>query len=146
MAIANRELDISEQKETFCSGSKLLTVGSSGSALPITHPVYLVPRPMTLVAAQFAAIGLSASPIATLLVHRNSAAGATVITGGMTALTLQDHGTSGPQAGVLAAVGSSFLKLAQGDLVTVSIGGDDVACFLDVALVLQSLQDIKSHF
>lgn len=146
MAIANRELDLSEQKETFCSGSRLLTVGSSGSALPITYPVYLVPRPMTLISAKFAAIGLSASPIATLLVTRNTAAGATIITGGMTALTLQAHGTSGPQAGVLAATGSSFLTLAKNDLITVSIGGDDVACFLDIALVLQSLQDIKSHF
>lgn len=146
MAIANRELDVSEQTVVENCDLKLLTVGSSGAAIPVSYPAYIVPRPMTLSGVHVAALGLSGAPTLDFAITRNAAGGATVISGGMTTLTLQVCGTSGPQAGVLAAAGSSFLSLAKGDLVQFAITGDDVAAFVTVSLVVKSLQDIKSHF
>ena len=139
MAIANRELDASEQKEVVnCN------VGLAATAL--TYPLYLVPRPMTLVAGSIAAFGLSGSPAYLLKVARNSAAGATVISSGATLTTPLTIGTSGPMAIVLAAAGSSFLTLATGDLITLTTSVSNTAAFVQVGLVLQSIQDIKSHF
>lgn len=139
MAIANRELDSSEQKVVIQAPLALVATGKE-------IPVYTVPRPMTLVSAYAAAIGLSGSPTGVLKVNRNTSGGATLIAGGMTTLTLQAAGTSGPQACVLAASGSSFLSLAKGDVVSWTSGGANTAAYVQVALVVQATQDIKSHF
>lgn len=139
MALVNRDQDVSEQRETAQAD-----LGLMGTSL--TTPIYVAPYPVTVDAVRVAALGISGTPTAVLKVERNTAAGATTITGGWTTLTLQAVGTSGVQSVVAAASGSSFLSLATGDVISYTSGGANSAAFVAVAVVAKALQDIKNQF
>lgn len=139
MAITNRDLDSSEQV-------KAINVPLNLVATSLVIPLFTAPFPVTIQAVKASAIGLSGAPTGQLKVTRNSAAGATAITGGATTLTLQDAGTSGPQSFVLAAAGSSFLNLAAGDVLTYTSAGANTAAFVNLSVIVKATQDIKSYF
>lgn len=141
MAICNRDLDSSEQKVAVQASASLLATG-------VVLPVAVIDSPATLVAAKVSAVGISGTPTALLRVRKFiTGAGATIFTGGATTLTVQAHGTSGPQSVVLAAAGSTALLLKAGDILEVLSGGTNAACDgIIVDAVIQYTQDIRSHY
>ena len=152
MAIVNRDLDASQQKTSFVVNLTPVTTG-------VTYPIVNVPYAGVITNFSACAMGLSGSPIVNLEIHRMTSGGFTQITGGMTNLTLQALGTSGPQAGVLAAVGytliagvivvqsSSLLTVNYNDVIVLKTSGANTAAVaLSGAVVIQSTQDVRSHF
>jgi len=141
MAITNRALDPSEQRQVFESSYGLVATGATLQAC-------LVPYASTLAAVRVAAVGISGSPTLDLRVWRFIVGtGVTAIAGGATTLAMQAVGTSGLQSMVIAASGSSFLNLAANDVITLTSGGANSAVAqLGTAVVVQALQDIKTSF
>ena len=141
MGVTNRALDVSEK-------NRILEANYGLTATTLVLNVAMVPYPCTLVAARVAAKGISNTPTVQLKVDRFIVGvGATTISGGATTLTLQAVGTSGIQSVVLAAAGSSFLSLQQGDVITATTAGANSAVDdLSIGVVLQAIQDIKSSF
>ena len=145
MAIVNRDLDSSLQKLVVnCNWGGALTACVGTGATLVAH---VVPFPSTLKAVEASIMGISGSPVVNIEVHRMTSGGYTQIAGGMTNLALQVIGTSGPQAGVLAAAGSSFLALTTNDVLVVKTSGANSAVnYLNVQFVLQSLQDVTTFY
>ncbi len=141
MGVTNRSLDVSEK-------NRILEANYGLTATTLVLNVAMVPYPCTLVAARVAAKGISNTPSVVLKVDRFIVGvGATTISGGATSLALQAVGTSGIQSVVLAAAGSSFLSLQQGDVITATTAGANSAVDdLSIGVVLQAIQDIKSSF
>lgn len=141
MGVTNRSLDVSEK-------NRIVQVNYGLTATAKVLNVAMIPYPCTLQAAVLAAKGLSGSPTYQLKVDRFIVgSGSTTIVGGATTLTAQAVGTSGIQSFVLAAAGSSFLSLQQGDVVTVTSAVANTAVDdLSIGLVIQAVQDIKSSF
>jgi hypothetical protein len=140
MAILNRDQDSSEQKEMHSVVVPLLATG-------VTYPVFQAPFQCQVQAVKVAAQGLSGSPTFDLRILRWGA-GITGIAGGATTLTVAAIGNSqAPQSFVLAASGSSLLKLEANDTLCIQSGGTDSAVLrTNVTIVVQALQDIKTHF
>lgn len=141
MAITNRDKDSSEQKVEFTANFGAVPTGT-------TLQLAIVPFPAELKAVRAAANGLSGSPAVAIQVLRFiTGAGMTSISGGATTLTLQAVGTSGVQSAVLATAGSSLLQLQAGDIILASHSGANTNVLgVSYSLVLQALQDIKTHF
>jgi hypothetical protein len=141
MGVTNRDKDVSEQKEN-------LFVNFGAVATGATLQLGIVPWPCELKAVRVAANGLSGSPTVDLRILRFVVgAGMTSIAGGATQLTVQAVGTSGPQSMVLASAGSSLLQLQAGDVILAAHGAANTNVLgVSYSLVLQALQDIKSHF
>ncbi len=141
MGVTNRSLDVSEK-------NRILQVNYGLTATGKVLNVAMIPYPCVLQAAVLAAKGVSNAMTVQLKVDRFIVgSGATTIIGGATTLISQAVGTSGIQSFVLAAAGSSFLSLQQGDVVTATTAvanaaADDVS----IGLVVQAVQDIKSSF
>ncbi len=86
MAILNRDLDPSEQKELFrYAGSTQITTGN-------TQWIGIIPYPCTVQSARSVAVGLSLVPIVQLQVQR-FAPGNTVINLGISGMVLNAFGT-----------------------------------------------------
>lgn len=140
MAIVNRDLDASQQKDVinFRSGAAVAT-GASLNAAVIAFPCAL-----QSVAAY--ATGVSNAMQVAFNIQR-FAGGATVIALGVSNLVLVNFGTSGILGfSGLAAPGSTLLNLQQGDvlnLVTSVANGN--ALDLVVNFVVKKLQDIVAH-
>lgn len=141
MAITNRSLDPSEQIRSLPFSYGLVATGSTLQAC-------VVPFASTLRAVRVAAVGLSGAPTIDMRVWRFiPGAGATAIAGGATTLAAQAVGTSGVQAMVLAAQGSTLLNLVAGDVITLTSGGANAAAAqLSGAVVIQAVQDIRTTF
>ncbi len=141
MGVTNRALDVSEK-------NRILQVNYGLTATTKVLNVAMIPYPCTLQAAVLAAKGVSNGLTVQLKVDRFiTGSGATTIIGGATTLTTQAVGTSGIQSFVLAAAGSSFLSLQQGDVVTATTAVANAAADdLSIGLVVQAVQDIKSSF
>lgn len=144
MAIVNRTLDASEQRRSFTAS---FTGSSTSLVLGNTLMLGVVPYNSVLSAITVAAIGLSGSPTMDLRVNRFIVGtGVTTIAGGATTLTLTAWGTSGVQAMVLAASGSSFLNLLANDVLVLTQAGANTATTSQcVTYVLQATQDIKTQ-
>lgn len=141
MAICNRDLDPSQQKEVVAAN-----YGAVATSLVI--PVGIIPYPATIVSARVAATGISGSPTGALKINRFIVgSGSTVYLGGFTTLTVQAVGTSGVQSVVIAAAGSTALQLQAGDEITYTSAGSNAAvASLAVSVVIQATQDIKTFF
>lgn len=142
MAIVNRDLDASQQKEAL-QFNQVADVATG-----VTMQCVQVPYPASLLGIQLAASGLSGTPTYSFGIGRFIVgSGYTFITGGATTITARAMGTSGPVAASLASAGSSLLALQAGDVLTLVSGGANAAVKqLNVAFVVQALQDIKSYF
>jgi len=142
MAIVNRELDASEQKEVFHfnSGGDVVT----GATLTCA----IAPYAGEVKAIRVAGVGLSGTPtVAFNILRFNAGAGDTAITGGATTLTITAVGTSGVQSMVLASSGSTLLQVQAGDRFAITSGAANSAVKgLCVTFVVQALQDIKNPF
>lgn len=144
MAICNRDLDSSEQKDVL-----MQNYGAWGvTNMPLIRQVAAIDSPCNLVSARTYCAGVSGSPVALLQIRRFiTGAGATVYTGGATSLALVTIGTSGIQSVITAASGSTALQLQSGDVLEVAFSGADSAVSgFAVAAVIQYTQDIKTYF
>lgn len=141
MAICNRDMDSSQQKYVLQSSFGAVATG-------VTLPVAIVPSPSTISAAKVASFGHSGSPTVQLTIQRFIVgSGVTSYLGGFTTLTLTAAGTSGVNAVVTAAAGSTALNLLAGDIIMATSGGANSAVTgLSVELVLQASQDIRTYF
>ncbi len=143
MAFTNRSKDVSEQKQIYQSHSQAQS-GIDGSTLPLF--VCSVPFPAILKGIEVAAKGVSNTVNLDLFINRFTTAGITY-GGGATTLALQNVGTSGIQAMVLAASGSTLLNLQKGDVIQVlATGTSGAVSALSLGCVLQAVQDIKSSY
>ena len=140
MAIVNRDKDSSEQKSTHHISSGLVATG-------VTLPVMQVPYQAEIKDVKLAAQGLSGSPFYSLEVLRWGA-GITAILGLANTLTAAAIGNSqAPQGFSLQASGNTLIQVEQGDLIVLRSGAANTAADLvQVTVVLQALQDIKTHF
>lgn len=150
MAINNRELDNSQQRETIRARFDATPSGISagivnpGVATGQTLIVGVVSRPMQLVVGALSAIGLSGAPSYQLWLNR-FAGGITAIQIGATCVPTA-FGTSGVISFSALPASISFPCLAGDQLVVTSTVANTAAAVLNVEVVLRNLQDIKSDF
>lgn len=146
MAICNRDLASSQQLQEFNSNFGAFSTGASNAA--VTIPLCVVPYPATISKIKAAALGLSNTATLDFSIQRFIVgSGTTAYLGGMTTLTLVAAGTSGVQAVVTAAAGSTALQLTTGDVIYGSFAGQDAAATsLAVSVVIQATQDIRTWF
>lgn len=138
MAIANRDLVASQQRECFQS---LLTSSATG----VSNVICLVPYPAIVAAAAINTSGISGAPTVTLNAFRYVAGGATLI-GTVAQAALTVAGATVPQ-GFSMWTGASAPLLLAGDLIVAQTGGANSSLFLtQIVTVLQALQDTKTHF
>lgn len=140
MAILNRDMDPSEQKELFrFAGSTQITTGN-------TQWIGIVPYPCTVQSARSVAVGVSGAPIINFQVQR-FAPGNTVIALGISGMLLNNFGTSGCLGySGLAAPGATVLNLQLGDIVMFEMSGSNSAALqLALELVVKKTQDIVSY-
>lgn len=140
MGIANRDLDVSEQKHAF---SECLGIVGTG----LTFAVLVVPFASKLVSGQVFSVGVSGSPTGALWLNR-FIAGAGITTIAMATLALTAFGTSGGQSlqvnGPTVFPGNTF-PLLPGDALIWSSAGANAAAAITFTLVLQALQDFRSN-
>lgn len=140
MAIVNRDLDVTQRRDTIQSNYPLVGTG-------VTVVAAVIPSSSTLQAVRVSAFGASGAPTYSLGIWRFiPGTGVTTIVGGATTLTFTANGTSGVQSMVLATGGSSLLNLLANDMILLTTGGANTAATLSVAVVVQNLQDIKTEF
>lgn len=142
MALVNRDKDASEQRVDL---HKALGAVATGA----TRQLAVIPYPCTLQLVEAAATGVSNAMQIAFQVNRFVVgAGATAIVLGISNLVLQNVGTSGPQGfSGLAAVGSTLLNLAAGDVLqAVSSVSNGNATDLVISCVLKRTQDIVSMY
>lgn len=144
MAVENRDLGTGQQRETY-----QVTIGQGASSLigtGVTYACAIVPFPSNLATAQCVGFGLSGNPTVTFDVTRYLAAGVTTITGIVSTLTVQ-AATMTQVKGFTVSSGASLVSLQTNDILHFRSGGANTAFVTaTVTLVLQALQDIKTHF
>jgi len=140
MAIVNRDLHASEQKEV------LHFVSQGAIATGTTKVMHVIPYPCTLEQVKGYALGVSNAMQVAFQVAR-FAGGATAINLGISNLILVNAGTSGPLGySGLAVPGSTLLSLQTDDvlqMVTSVANGN--ATDLSLNFVIKKTQDIVSY-
>ncbi len=139
MAIVNRDLDVSEQKQPFAFSLNPLNTG-------ITAVAVVIPTPGILAGVQVKSQGLSGSPVVSCEILRfNAGAGITGILLGAT-VAVAGVGTSGPQTYALPSQGSSLVQVLAGDMIVFRnlVANSAVALFAGT-VVIKATQDIKSY-
>lgn len=138
MAIVNRDLDVSQQRDIITESFATVTGG--------TYGVAVVPYPAQLLAAQTQSNGLSGAPNHSLWIQRFVAgSGITSINIGAS-MVITTFGTSGSQGYTFNGANTTYL-LQTGDLVMLSTAAANTATLnTTVSVVLKCLQDIKSTF
>lgn len=137
MAIVNRDLDQSQQREVVDFVWGALATG-------VTVGVWIAPFPCTIQAVRHAAYGISGSPLVALHKMR----GVTPEAIGISSIVLQAMGTSGSLGfSGLAATGSTLLNLDRGNVVfAVSSGSNSAVTQLQLSLIVKKIEDIVKHF
>lgn len=140
MAIVNRDLDVSQQKDVVQHVA--YAQSSNGSTLQVA----LIAFPCVLQSVSAAAYGLSGAHQLTVKAERH-AGGQTYITMGISNLVLGAYGTSGAIGySGLAAEGSTLLNLQAGDVLFVEgAAANTAAAKMVLEVVLKKTQDIVSH-
>lgn len=134
MAIVNRSLDSSEQKDAR-------TVNLRGTVTGKSDVLFHCPYPVSLVSAKSVAVGLSGAPTVALNINRFVVGAGDTSIPLAAALTLVAVGTSGPQSFTV----TSTALLQAGDRLVATQAGTNAACEqLAVAIVIQALQDYKT--
>lgn len=139
MALVNRDKDISEKKEVInIVNNALLATGATVILANFAFPCEI--RDIYV-----SALGLSGSPVHTYDVWKQgNGASAFSCTG---ALTLQAVGTSGPQRSSMLAAGGTAVQVNASDVLVLKTSGANTATLeLAITIVVQALQDIRSHF
>ena len=141
MAIVNRDLDPTQQRLNFVAAPGLVGV----SALIQS---FIAPCAGQLLAVSSFASGLSASPTVGIQVQRFvvGVGFTTIPLNGSSLLTITATSTSGIQAHVVPAAGTTLAQLLRGDAVQLVTSTASSAATYMVAAVMQVLQDVKSDF
>lgn len=141
MAIVNRTMDVSEQKEAKCINVFNPVNGTEVLIGPIE-------RACTISDVKATLLGISGAPTVHLRGLRFIAG-----TGGSsfaigTSFAVTAFGTSGYVSYSLPAAGSTLLNLQRGDAIAVIFGGGTGAACTTAAveLVVQNIQDIKTWY
>lgn len=146
MAIVNRDLDVTQQKDIY--QVKMLGTTTNGlivSSAGITIALACIPYACELESVRAYAQGVSGSPI--LQLYKNvyiSGTGQTIYAMGVSGLVLANFASAGLLgASVLPASGSTTIQLNSGDVVIGVLSGANTALTeLAVDLVVQKLADI----
>lgn len=141
MAIVNRDLDASEQKDVFFK--------VTDAAVGVSQIVYLgkMDYPAVVQSARACAIGVSGAPEAAFVAYRFTSGGLTAIALGVSNLVMSALGTSGI-AGYsgLAAPGATVLNVQADDvLAVITSGANSASTRLLIDVVVKKTQDIVSH-
>lgn len=141
MAICNRDLNVSQQKDQFAE-SIPATVAAA------TYAIWMAPYPCEIVNAQIATNGISGTPLHNLgIVRFVIGAGLTTIVGQNSSMALVALGTSGVQGMSLIAAGSTLLQMQEKDiLVLVTSGANSAALNVTLSCVVKKLQDFVSYY
>lgn len=141
MAIANRELDASEQRRVVTGSARDTVVGG-------TYPLWVAPYPCTLDAASQIVVGLSGAPNHQLMLYRFViGAGVTAVTQLGASTVAAAYGTSGAQTMAIVANSGTSYPLQAGDAIYLqSAGANTGAQLVQVELVVRALQDVKTSF
>lgn len=136
MAIVNRELDVSQQRDVEQVGLGPLATG-------VTRMCAVAAFPFLVETMKYAAMGVSGAPIVSMYKQR----GLTTEAIGLSGIVLQAVGTSGSVGfSGLAAAGSTLLIFNTGDvLVAVSSGSNAAVADLVLQVAVKKLQDIVSY-
>lgn len=149
MAIVNRDLDPSQQRQTYQAlldrtpSSISAGIANPGLSTGNTFLVCNIPFPSQLMAASEACYGTSGSPVHSLWIYR-FAAGFTSIAIGQT-MAITAFGTSGIQGFSLFAA-TTFQLLAGDQLVLYTQASNAAVANAMVTVVVKALQDIKTDF
>lgn len=137
MAIVNRDLDASQQRDILSTKLGTVVTGASAMLVPVGWPC-------TLQGYFAGGLGLSGNPTIQLQVIRNVSAGLTTLNIG-TGGTLLAFGTSGINLhGYSGGVSFALLK---DDLLSITTGTANTASLASMhAFVVQRAQDIVSSF
>lgn len=149
MAIVNRDLDVSQQKEVhnwvsnFASGISYGLGLASGVTIKITGPMAY---PGTLVGAQAVAIGVSGAPQVSFHIFRPGNGNTVIALGISNCVVINGISNAVTSYSGLAATGSTLLNFQRGDIFMITTVGANTACAeLAVQLVVKKTQDIVSH-
>lgn len=142
MAIVNRDLDASQQKEVISYATAPGSVISTGTTLAM----WVAPFPCQIQSARVGTLGVSGAPQARFSVQR-MAAGLTIVAVGSTSL-ITNLGISGilGHSGVMSA-GTTLLQLQAGDVLSLETAGGSATAAIGIVaqIVVKKLQDIVSH-
>lgn len=143
MAIVNRDLDVSEQKDVIYWQNPGATLVGTNATLYIAGPL---PYPAVLQSGEIMALGLSGSPQLALFVSR-FAGGLTSINLGISNVVVTAFGTSGALGfSGLAPQGSTLLNLLPGDVLVVQTSGANTyTTNLALQFILKKTQDVVSY-
>lgn len=139
MAIVNRDLDASQQKDT-------VTFFVGAQATGVTFPMAILPYPATLQSVRAVCVGISGAP--SISFFNVAASGITLRACSISPMIIASVGTSGAIGySGLQAVGHTSLNFAaNGILMGLTDGGSGAAytgaCF---EIVFKKTQDIVSH-
>ena len=137
MAIQNRDLGTSQQRETVYSAYGAIATGG-------TQLICLVPFPAQVATGAVNFYGVSNTPALNIDVTRYLPAGVTTITG---VITAQAQPGATIATGFTVSSGASLVSLQTGDQLVGRITGANANVTGAVlTLVLQALQDVKTHF
>jgi hypothetical protein len=138
MAICNRDLDVSQQRQEYQA-----TIAPTATGL--TYLLAVVPYPARLVAMAQGAVGLSGAPNHSIWLNRFVVgSGITTISFGNSLVTTA-MGTSGIQSFSLPL--ASTFPLQAGDVLLLSTAASNTsAASVCVTTVIQALQDYKTEF
>lgn len=141
MAIVNRDLDPSQQKEVLTFNVKLAGVGGG------TYVLGNLPFPCEISKIAVTAKSLSGAPSVEVEGYK-WAGGVTINSAIMTALAVPAFGTSGVFVSAsLGVAGSTQVQLAaQDQLVATITGANTAADDLCISVVVKKLQDIVSMY
>lgn len=147
MPVNNRDLGTGSARESYQYVLGAGAFGASGLiATGATLPICVVPFPAQVAALQVFGFGLSGTPTVLLDVTRYNSGGVTTITGAISTLTVLGA-TISQAAGATISSGASLVSLQQNDIINFRTGTASTAMTgAVVTLVLQALQDIKTHF
>lgn len=140
MAIVNRDLDVSEQREVF--QAQLAPVSLTGG----TYMIALVPSQIEVQAIEISADGLSNVPVFEVEAHK-FAGGITINSSICTGTSVGAFGLSGPVSLALGTAGSTQVQVDAGSALVLSVtGANSAAAKCVVTVVGKRLQDIVTHF
>lgn len=144
MAINNRSLDASQQKDvySFAGGIQGATQVSTG----FTAWIAIMPYPCVIQSARLGAVGLSGAMQVALTALR-FAAGGTSIALGISNMVCNEIGTSGIMGySGLAAAGSTLLVLQAGDILQLTTSvANTAAKSLVLEIVVKKTQDVVAY-
>jgi hypothetical protein len=146
MAITNRDLDASQQKDSFSWAYSKNVHGKTTINTGATFLVCMFPYAGVLQSVRSYGVGLSGSPSLDFKILR-FAAGGTSIACSISSMIVNEFGTSGILGySGLAAAGSTLLLVAPGDILAVQTGvANTAADSLLVQVVIKKTQDVLSY-